>query len=184
MPWRNGGGRTTEIAAHPSAAALDAFDWRVSIADVARDGPFSAFAGVDRTIVLIAGAGMRLAGDRHVAQLHVPFEPYSFSGDDAIHCTLHGGPVRDFNLMVRRGRANGTLAIARNAGTRVAPARFRLCYSAVGASECLFAGHPPLTVATDHALLIEDESASAVALAVNPLAGDAVAIVVRVDLVA
>ena len=61
MPWKNGAGRTTEIAAHPAGAALDAFAWRVSIADVERDGPFSRFPGIDRTIVLLDGAGMRLA---------------------------------------------------------------------------------------------------------------------------
>jgi environmental stress-induced protein Ves len=97
---------------------------------------------------------------------------------------LQDGPVRDFNLMVRRGRATGAVVIARGAGVRIAPARFRLCYSAHGASECLFGGHPPLTVATDHALLVVDEPATSTPLAVNPLSGDAVTIVVRVDLVA
>ena len=43
MPWKNGAGRTTEIAVHPAGAALDAFAWRVSIADIERDGPFSRF---------------------------------------------------------------------------------------------------------------------------------------------
>ena len=45
---------------HPAGAPLAAFDWRVSVADVAADGPFSRFPGVDRVLVLIAGAGMRL----------------------------------------------------------------------------------------------------------------------------
>ena len=42
-PWRNGGGRTRELLAWPHVA-----DWkvRVSIADIDRDGPFSAFPGV------------------------------------------------------------------------------------------------------------------------------------------
>jgi environmental stress-induced protein Ves len=47
---------------------------------------------------------MRLDGDGHAALLAAPFEPYSFSGDDTIDCTLVDGPVRDFNLMLRRGR--------------------------------------------------------------------------------
>src|SRR4029077_2512621 len=62
MPWKNGAGRTTEIAVHPPGAALDAFAWRVSIADVEQDGPFSRFPGIDRTIVLLGGSGMRLRG--------------------------------------------------------------------------------------------------------------------------
>ncbi|MDP1908248.1 MAG: HutD family protein, partial [Hyphomicrobium sp.] len=32
MPWKNGGGETTEIAISPEGAALDSFDWRVSMA--------------------------------------------------------------------------------------------------------------------------------------------------------
>ena len=59
MPWKNGGGSTDEIATYPRGAGLDAFDWRVSIAHVASDGPFSRFPGVERTITLLEGAGMR-----------------------------------------------------------------------------------------------------------------------------
>ena len=184
MPWKNGAGRTTEIASHPARSALDAFDWRVSVADVVGDGPFSPFAGVDRTIVMIAGAGMRLNGDGHAALLRAPYEPYTFSGDDAIHCALVDGPVRDFNLMLRRGRATGEVAIVRGAGVRIAPARFRLCFVASGAYESLFAGHPPRVIALDHALLVEDEPAAPAALAINPLTADAVAVVVRIELAA
>src|SRR5215475_5956544 len=83
MPWKNGGGQTTEIAVHPAGATLADFDWRVSIADITADGPFSGFAGVDRTLVLLSGAGVRLTGTTHMAELRVPYEPYAFSGDDA-----------------------------------------------------------------------------------------------------
>ena len=177
-PWKNGAGRTTEIAAHPAGAALDAFDWRVSFADVAANGPFSQFARVDRTIVLLAGAGMRLEGAGPAVLLRTPYEPYAFSGDDAIDCTLVDGPVRDFNLMLRRGRATGEVAIVRGAAARIASARVRLCYAANGASECLLASRPPLRLAAGHALLVEDEPAS---LAVNPLTAAAVVVVVRIE---
>ncbi|MGR7000643.1 HutD/Ves family protein [Yinghuangia aomiensis] len=60
-PWRNGGGETREVAAEPSADG--GFAWRVSIATIAQDGPFSAFPGVDRTITLLEGAGVHLVGD-------------------------------------------------------------------------------------------------------------------------
>ncbi|MBJ9881917.1 HutD family protein, partial [Burkholderia cenocepacia] len=68
-PWKNGGGVTREIGAFPPGAALDAFAWRVSVADVGTAGPFSRFDGIDRTLVLLSGAGMTLAeagGTRHV----------------------------------------------------------------------------------------------------------------------
>ena len=51
MPWKNGGGETAEIAVSPPGAALDDFDWRLSMARVETDGPFSAFPGIDRTLV-------------------------------------------------------------------------------------------------------------------------------------
>jgi uncharacterized protein len=40
MPWKNGGGETTEIAVFPPGASLDAIAWRLSMASVAADGPF------------------------------------------------------------------------------------------------------------------------------------------------
>jgi uncharacterized protein len=41
MPWKNRRGSTTEIAVGSAGASLDAFDWRISMAHVAADGPFS-----------------------------------------------------------------------------------------------------------------------------------------------
>ena len=66
MPWKNGGGTTTEIwkAASPAGEML----WRLSIADVASDGPFSEFPGIDRWIMVIAGKGMELTIDGHGCQ--------------------------------------------------------------------------------------------------------------------
>src|SRR5690348_16103916 len=60
MPWKNGGGETVEVTIAPEGASLDAFDWRVSMARVASSGPFSRFPGVDRTLAVLAGGGMRL----------------------------------------------------------------------------------------------------------------------------
>ena len=181
MAWKNGTGRTTEIDVHPPRAALDAFDWRISVADVARSGPFSRFAGIDRTIVVIAGAGMRLLGAGHTVILQAPYEPYTFSGDVELDCELIDGPVRDFNLMVRRSNARGEVSVMRDAGARMQPAHFRFCYTATGSCECLVAGHPPLAIPTDHALRIEDDPTSAAPLSVNPLTEDAVALLVAID---
>ncbi len=59
-PWKNGGGTTREIAVRPPGAGMDAFAWRVSVADIVADGPFSAFPGIDRQIALLDGAGVHL----------------------------------------------------------------------------------------------------------------------------
>ena len=58
QPWKNGAGLTREIA-FGGASAAD-FDWRLSVAEVVRDAPFSAFPGIDRCITLLRGAGMHL----------------------------------------------------------------------------------------------------------------------------
>ena len=116
-PWRNGGGSSREIVCWPPGAGLDDFDWRVSIASVAASGPFSCFAGVDRTIVLLAGDGLRLQApglDHRLDTLHAPF---AFSGDAALHCTLLGGESTDLNAMSRRARGRAGLRIVSRAMT-------------------------------------------------------------------
>ncbi len=117
-PWKNGGGVTREVAAHPAHAGLDAFVWRVSVADVAQAGPFSRFAGIDRTLVLLSGAGMLVdeaQGDNAVKThaLTRPLDIARFAGEACIDARLVDGPTRDFNLMVRRGAARGELEVWR-----------------------------------------------------------------------
>lgn len=103
MPWRNGGGMTTEIMTEPSDAPLG-YDWRLSIAEVGQSGPFSEFAGYDRTIMLVEGAGFTLTFPQQPAQpFSRTFEPFRFSGESPCDCVLLDGPVRDFNLIARRG---------------------------------------------------------------------------------
>jgi environmental stress-induced protein Ves/uncharacterized cupin superfamily protein len=112
MPWRNGGGTTTELAIGPEGAGLETgrFLYRVSIADVATDGPFSRFEGYDRHIMLLEGEGMSLDTKTHGRiALCAPFVPHSFDGDWDVSATLDAGPVRDFNLIVDRAQATSSL---------------------------------------------------------------------------
>lgn len=105
MPWKNGGGETVEIAVFPPGSSVDDFDWRISMATVASDGPFSIFPGIDRTLSILDGAGVSLAmeGGQGVA-LHGASLPLSFAADIAVSATLADGPVTDLNVMTRRGR--------------------------------------------------------------------------------
>ena len=116
-PWKNGGGHTREIARIPVASALDDFHWRVSIADVSTDGPFSNFDHVDRVIVLLSGAGVRLrSSDGKIDhRLDEPLVPFAFSGDDAITAALIDGASSDFNVMTRRGVVRADVQIVRTA---------------------------------------------------------------------
>lgn len=108
QPWKNGLGRTREIAVQPSGAGLDDFTWRVSIAEVDSGAPFSAFPGIERTIVLLDGDGFTMTLDEgRTHALTTPLEPFAFAGESGVTVALAGGPTRDFNLMVRRERAGG-----------------------------------------------------------------------------
>ncbi len=106
MPWKNGGGETAEIAIEPPAGALEAFAWRVSMARVDGDGPFSAFPGVERTLTVLEGAGIRLQIEgREAVELTPASAPYAFPADVPTSATLLAGPITDFNVMTRRGHA-------------------------------------------------------------------------------
>jgi environmental stress-induced protein Ves len=99
--WRNGGGVTRELLAAPSA---EDWTWRVSVADVEADGPFSAFAGVERWFAVLDGAGVELDVDGLLHRLGPGDPALQFDGGAATRCRLIDGPTRDFNLMLRGAR--------------------------------------------------------------------------------
>ncbi|MFD3515140.1 HutD family protein [Streptomyces sp. NPDC058657] len=116
VPWKNGGGVTREIAGGPPGSDAAGFDWRVSLADVAADGPFSEFPGVDRILTMVEGGGMALTLEGGGAPggggapsgegpllVDAPCVPQRFPGDVATHCALLAGPVVNLNVMYRRG---------------------------------------------------------------------------------
>lgn len=104
MPWKNGGGTTREIVCCPAHSDMSHFNWRVSIAKIDQDGPFSSFTGIDRTIMLLDGEQVRLHAkdDSFDHVLAKPLVPFSFSGDVGLDCTLGQGTTHDFNVMTRR----------------------------------------------------------------------------------
>lgn len=131
--WKNGGGVTREIAAYPVGASLDTFVWRVSVADVERAGPFSRFPGIDRTLVLLSGAGMHLTEAHGTTQLlTAPLSAARFDGGAAIDAQLVDGPTRDFNLMVRRDCAHSALEVWEGSGTHTLDADLALVFCARG----------------------------------------------------
>ena len=109
-PWRNGGGITREIARHPSSGD---FDWRLSIADVDRDGPFSEFPGIDRVLVLLRGPGMtlRFLDTGKTVSLGRPLDLLEFAGERPVDASLVGGPTVDLNLMWRRGHVTTSWSV-------------------------------------------------------------------------
>lgn len=108
-PWKNGGGSTTELAVFPAGAGFDDFDWRISLANLTRSGPFSLFPGVDRSLALVDGEGLSLTiAGRPDVHLGAGAPPLAFAGEVAVHASL-SAPSVDFNVMTRRGRCRHQL---------------------------------------------------------------------------
>ncbi len=105
MPWKNGGGTTTELAIEPEGATLESgFQWRLSMADVFTDGPFSPFPDCQRTLLLLKGKGLELDFNGNGCQrLERAFEPVMFPGEWRAAGHLLDGPCRDFNVITHRG---------------------------------------------------------------------------------
>lgn len=103
MPWKNGGGVTTEIAVAPAGADAGEFHWRVSMATVASDGPFSLFENIDRILTVLEGAGMDLdVAGMETTRLTAASAPFAFPGDVATSAKLVSGTIVDLNVMTRR----------------------------------------------------------------------------------
>jgi environmental stress-induced protein Ves len=190
-PWKNGGGVTREVAAgfargpapaSSQPAGLDTFVWRVSVADVAQAGPFSRFEGIDRTLVLLSGAGMvldetnapqeaLLGGGVYVVKSHVlthALDIARFDGEARIDARLVDGPTRDFNLMVRRDAVQGELDVwhghAQQKSVRTFSSDVTLLFCASGAVTVRFGDAEPLSLETGDTLRIDTPNALSYAL--------------------
>ncbi len=92
QPWANGGGTTRELL------RADDDSWRISLADIDSDGPFSAFPGLHRLLTVVDGAvlGLEVDGETHVVE---PHRPFAFSGDAVVVASVPEGPVRALNVV-------------------------------------------------------------------------------------
>lgn len=119
-PWRNGGGRTRTIATRMrDANSLNAdteseppWDWRLSVATIARSGPFSAFPGVDRSSLLLGAGSIELSamGEANL-RLQRPGDTVAYRGDPVWWAEVcrDGPPLSLLNVMARRGAAKARM---------------------------------------------------------------------------
>lgn len=99
--WRNGMGVSWDIA----SASTDGedFGWRLAIARIDADVPFSVYPGVDRIFTLFEGGGLDLdLEETGTLACHSLYVPYPFPGDVPARCRLRAGPCRALNLFTRR----------------------------------------------------------------------------------
>lgn len=173
VPWKNGGGSTRELACWPPGAGMDSFAWRVSVATIAHPGPFSAFPGVDRQIMLLEGDGVRLqaAAGQWQHALTQRWEPFSFSGEEPVDCRMLGGVSTDFNLMLRRGEWTGSLQVLRDALPPVEGPAAGLCMVLQGTWRCEGSDtHPARMLAAGQGLWWVNERGEA-APSITPMRG-------------
>jgi environmental stress-induced protein Ves len=157
MPWKNGGGVTVEMIVSPPGASLDDFDWRISMAHVGRSGPFSSFPGIDRSLAVIAGAGIALAFDGgSMVSLDRGCQPFAFPGDRPVHGVLVDGPIDDLNVMTHRRRCrhrvvrhacSAAMSLRRHGETSV--------FLPIGGAMAVVAGREDFTLAEKDALVLE-----------------------------
>ncbi|MBE7732837.1 HutD/Ves family protein [Devosia faecipullorum] len=108
MPWKNGSGETCEIKIWPPGSDVHNFDWRISLANVAADGPFSIFPGIGRILSVVEGNGIVLHGDGIGASLDQSTAPFCFPGDLRVTGALIDGAITDFNVMYRRDKVTAS----------------------------------------------------------------------------
>jgi environmental stress-induced protein Ves len=111
QPWANGRGETVELARKGDSGG---FLWRISVATVAEDGPFSRFPGIWRSLTVIEGPGFRILGDGVDVRAE-PLMPVDFPGDAAVAASEVAAISRDFNVMVAGG-GPGAVTVHEGAG--------------------------------------------------------------------
>lgn len=99
MPWKNGGGITTELFRYPNEGE---FLFRLSRAEVTQDGAFSSFPGIDRYLYLLNGQGCTLSFPDQEVPLLTDSSPLFFPGEVPVFCKLRQGAIQDFNVMINR----------------------------------------------------------------------------------
>jgi environmental stress-induced protein Ves len=125
-PWKNGGGTTRDLLEWPPGA-----QWclRVSVAEIARDGPFSDYTGFERWFAVLHGTGVALQLGQERCEQRLGAPPLRFDGALAPMCWLLDGPTSDLNLLVRRDAGRGSMSIAHTDHDWVSPLAWRALFT-------------------------------------------------------
>lgn len=98
-PWRNGCGVTRTLM------RCDVDDkplWRISVADITGNAPFSRFDGLDRQAVLVEGRNVTLCGDWGAWSMNSVGDTARFPGELSVHTEIGCSLARFWNVMADR----------------------------------------------------------------------------------
>jgi environmental stress-induced protein Ves len=124
VPWRNGRGVTREIAAatvsmgstnrDPDGESVPdlpapAPTWRVSMATVDDEVPFSSFPGLRRMLGVVDGEGIELTVGGRMRSLRRGEMFGPFAGEASASARPLDGPTLDLGLMIDPGRVRGDM---------------------------------------------------------------------------
>jgi environmental stress-induced protein Ves len=128
VSWKNGGGTTREIAVEKNGETIL---WRLSMADVTCNGPFSNFAGLKRILTVMDGKGMRLISSHETIEASFG-KPVIFDGAKEIRSELIDGPLRDLNVMFNPAHYYGTVEMMKGSMTISLEATAKITYAIIG----------------------------------------------------
>lgn len=151
--WRNGGGWTRTVATAPDGPA---WHWRVSAADIEVDGDFSVFEGLDRTAVLMRGAGLALQGRHERLVFEGVGAKAAFAGETPLRARLAQRPARLWNVMTARGHVQADVQVHRDRRGQVAPLRSAVLVVLDGVLDVSVQGLPVSTLRPDEGLVLRD----------------------------
>ncbi|WP_082786114.1 HutD family protein [Acetobacter tropicalis] len=105
VQWRNGHGYTKVIAEGITGSGLQ---WRLSVAALLKDAPFSIFTGWRRSFALLGQESVILSekNGNWSCTVNGSTPPFQFSGEDAVQSSGIVAPVQALNLMVRSNIAS------------------------------------------------------------------------------
>ena len=113
QPWKNGGGTTRELVLKQRQGCMA---WRISLAEIIRDGAFSAFPGLLRIHCITSGAGLLLSNsDLQLAAR--PLQPLHFDGGLALRARLNTGACQAFNVIYDPKLSSATMRVLEGGGS-------------------------------------------------------------------
>jgi environmental stress-induced protein Ves len=105
VKWKNGRGQSFEIALFPPEAVFpnDPFIWRLSLAEVTENGPFSEFPGYDRYLTLVEGTSVKLDFQEQRPKVTLKRgDLHHFSGELKASAEQVLTTITDLNLLYKR----------------------------------------------------------------------------------